>query len=55
MNSATMRSPFSVVDQSPINVDRGLGFFKSAGERDADIGVFRFAGSIDDATHYGKL
>ena len=38
-----------------VDVDRGLGFFEGAGQRDADVGVLGFAGAVHDAAHDGEL
>src|SRR6201747_2250468 len=38
-----------------VDVDRRLGLFEGAGERDADVGVLGLAGSVDDAAHDGEL
>ena len=40
-------------EEFAVYVDGGLGFFECAGERDADVGVFAFAGAVDDAAHDG--
>ena len=42
-------------EEFAVDVDGGLGFFEGAGEGDADVGVLRLAGSIDDASHDGEL
>src|ERR1035441_9033130 len=34
-----------------VNVDGGFGFLEGAGEADAEVRVFRFAGAVDDAAH----
>ena len=41
--------------EAAVDVDGGFGLFEGAGERDADVGMLRFAGSVDDAAHHGKL
>ena len=38
-----------------VHVDGAAWRFAGAGEADADVGGFRFAGAIYDATHHGKL
>ena len=41
--------------QAAIYENRCLGFFKSARQRDADVGVLRFSGAVHDAAHHGQL
>ena len=55
MNSATMWSPFSVVNRRAVHVDRRFRLFERAGQRDADVGVLRFAGAVDHAAHHRDL
>ena len=42
-------------EQAAIDVDRGFRFFEGAGQRDADVGVLRFAGAVDHAAHHGDF
>ena len=41
--------------QLAVDVDRRDGLFESAGERDTNMGVFGFAGTVDHASHDGDL
>ena len=38
-----------------VDVDWGGGGFSDAGDADADVGVFAFAGAVDDAAHDGDF
>ena len=38
-----------------VDVDGSDGILKSAGQADAEVGVLRFAGAVDDAAHDGEL
>src|SRR6185437_4111284 len=42
-------------EELAVDVDGGFGFLKGAGQRDADVGMFGFAGAVDDAAHDGEL
>src|SRR5690242_17201726 len=37
-----------------VNVDRAARGFTGAGQADADVGGFGFAGAVDDAAHHGE-
>jgi hypothetical protein len=37
-----------------VDVDGAAGLFAGAGQADADVGGFRFAGAVDDAAHHGE-
>src|ERR1700688_74083 len=41
--------------QAAIHVDRGLGFFERAGQRNAEDRVLGFARPVDHAAHYRHL
>src|SRR5271170_837585 len=41
--------------KTPINIDRGFRLFGSAGERNSNVGVLRFAGAVHDAAHHRDL
>ena len=55
MNSATMRSPRRVVIRRPSTKTGAFGLFKRSGQRDAQIGVLRFARAIYHAPHNRDL
>src|SRR5216110_2990535 len=38
-------------EEASIDVDGGFRFFERAGQRDAEAGVLRFSGAVDDAAH----
>src|SRR5581483_4759455 len=42
-------------EQTSVDVDRSFRLFECTGKRYSDIGVFRFAGAVDDAPHYGEF
>src|SRR5258708_37237658 len=41
--------------QSSVNKHRRLGLFKGSGQRNADIGMLGFAGTVDHATHHSNF
>src|SRR5208283_578165 len=41
--------------EAAVNVNRSFRFFEGSGQRDADVGMLRLAGAIDDAAHDGDL
>src|ERR1700691_2706434 len=43
MNSATMWSPFRVVNRRPIDIDGSFGLLETVGQGDAEAGVLGFA------------
>src|SRR5207248_11786395 len=42
-------------EQTAINIDGSFGFFKCSRQRNSQIGMFRFARAIYDASHHGNL
>src|SRR5580692_5513809 len=46
---------FESGEQASIHVDRSLWFLECAWQRDADVGVLRFAGAVDHTAHDSQL
>src|SRR3990172_8965498 len=42
-------------EEPPVHVDRRFRLLGGAGQRDADVGVLRLAGTVHDAAHHGDL